>query len=212
METGKLEYKKVIALTKPHKDHLLELTIEGERSAIRTTPSHPFWIRRTDNAATWIPAGKMQRGDQVLTESGKWEKVTEDVSLDGVKTVYNFEVQDDHDYFVGSSGLLVHNAGPCNWGNPNTLARHFADHGADFGSASEEEYASQASDFFQQAQENGLPTKIDSDGVIRVYDPSTNTFGSYNPDGTTKTFFTPTSLGRYWGVQPGTPPIIVGGP
>jgi hypothetical protein len=92
------------------------------------------------------------------------------------------------------------------WGNPNSLARHFRDHGADFGATSAEDYANQASQFFQRSQREGLPTKIDSDGVIRVYDPETNTFGSFNPDGTTKTFFTPKSGIDYWNRQPGSPP------
>jgi pyocin large subunit-like protein len=92
------------------------------------------------------------------------------------------------------------------WGNPNTLARHFRDHGADFGATSAEDYANQASRFFQRSQIERLPTKIDSDGVIRVYDPQTNTFGSYNPNGTTKTFFTPKRGIDYWNDQPGTSP------
>jgi hypothetical protein len=33
--------------------------------------------------------------------------------LEDQQTVYNFEVEDDHDYFVGKAGLLVHNDGPC---------------------------------------------------------------------------------------------------
>jgi hypothetical protein len=211
METGKLEYKKVTALTKPHQDTLLELKIDGERESIRTTPSHPFWVKHGDSTPAWVKAGDMRLGDEVFTEKGTWETVNEDAPIAGQQTVYNFEVQDHHDYFVGSPGLLVHNQGPCNWGNPNTLARHFFDHGADFGSASPDEYANQASDFFQQAQQDGLPTKIDSDGVIRVYDPASNTFGSYNPDGTTKTFFTPSSP-TYWSRQPGVPPTVIGGP
>jgi hypothetical protein len=32
--------------------------------------------------------------------------------LAGLATVYNFTVEEDHDYFVGDEGLLVHNAGP----------------------------------------------------------------------------------------------------
>lgn len=36
-----------------------------------------------------------------------------------------------------------------------------------------------------------------------VYDSSTNTFGSYNPDGTTKTFFKPTGGQSYFDNQPG---------
>jgi hypothetical protein len=52
------------------------------------------------------------------------------------------------------------------WGNPATLADHFARHGADFGATSADEYAAQASQFFQRSQAAGLPTKINSSGFI----------------------------------------------
>lgn len=91
------------------------------------------------------------------------------------------------------------------WGNPGSLAQHFRDHGADFGATSAADYARQASIFFQRGLQEGLPTKIDSGGIIRIYDPSTNTFGAFNPDGTTATFFKPTSP-TYWDRQPGTSP------
>ena len=91
------------------------------------------------------------------------------------------------------------------WGNPGSLARHFRDHGADFGATSAEEYASEASSFFQRGLQEGLPTKIDSDGVIRIYDPNTNTFGAFNPNGTTRTFYKPSSP-TYWDRQPGNAP------
>ena len=116
---------------------------------------------------------------------------------------------------MGEEGILVHNAGVCNWGNPNTLDDHFARHGADFGATSAEDYAQKASDFLQQSQEDNLPTKIDSNGVTRVYDPASNTFGSYNADGTTKTFYSPDTVlhgyptnGDYWAAQPGVAPTI----
>lgn len=92
------------------------------------------------------------------------------------------------------------------WGNPNTLARHFRDHGADFAARSADEYAGMASDFFQRSQLSRLPTKVDADGVIRVYDPATNTFGAFNPSGTTRTFFTPKRGIDYWYDQPGNSP------
>jgi RHS repeat-associated protein len=103
--------------------------------------------------------------------------------------------------------------GATRWGNPRTLARHFRDHGADFGARTADEYAGLADDFLGQAQRGGLPTKVGPDGTIRAYDPATNTFGSFNPDGTTKTFFKPdpsvhgypTNL-DYWNAQPGAPP------
>jgi RHS repeat-associated protein len=90
------------------------------------------------------------------------------------------------------------------WGNLASLTRHFRDHGSDFGSTSAREYARQASEFLQRSQQEGMPTKIDKDGIIRVYDPQTNTFGAYNADGTTRTLFKPTSP-TYWDRQPGEP-------
>ena len=99
------------------------------------------------------------------------------------------------------------------WGRPNTLADHFARHGADFGAKTAEEYAEMASKFLQEALANGYPTKIGPGGTIRVYDPSTNTFGSYNSDGTTKTFYKPDPSEHhfptnqdYWDHQPGCEP------
>jgi hypothetical protein len=91
------------------------------------------------------------------------------------------------------------------WGNAATLARHFRDHGAEVGARSAREYADMGSDFLQRGLKDGLPTKIDADGVIRIYDPSTNTFGAFNADGTTRTLFKPTSK-TYWDRQPGTAP------
>lgn len=96
------------------------------------------------------------------------------------------------------------------FGNPNALEGHFQDHGADFGSASGDGYAAQASQFFQQSQQNNLPTLIDPNGTIRVIDPDSNTFGAFNPDGTTKTFFKPLSP-TYFSTQKGVPPTIIGG-
>ena len=108
---------------------------------------------------------------------------------------------------VGLATSLRVNAarGLSHWGNPKTLARHFRDHGADFGAKSADDYTRQASDFLRRSQADRLPTKIDADGMIRVYDPRTNTFGSFNPDGTTRTFFKPTSP-TYFDRQPGGAP------
>jgi pyocin large subunit-like protein len=58
-----------------------------------------------------------------------------------------------------------------------------------------------ANDFFKNR--NKYEVKVDTDGTIRVYDPKTNTFGSYNADGTSKTFYKPTRGRAYWDDQPG---------
>jgi RHS repeat-associated protein len=89
------------------------------------------------------------------------------------------------------------------WGRAETLADHFARHGGDFAAKTADDYASMASRFFQESQAAKLPTKIDSQGVIRVFDPKTGTFGSFNPNGTTRTLFKPSSP-TYFDRQPGT--------
>lgn len=88
------------------------------------------------------------------------------------------------------------------WGNPSSLPDHFARHGADFGARNANEYAQMAAQFLQRARTEGLPAKVDNSGVLRVFDYRTGSFGAYNRDGTTKTFFKPGNSG-YFARQPG---------
>ncbi|PWT92835.1 MAG: hypothetical protein C5B54_02890, partial [Acidobacteria bacterium] len=107
--SGKLEYRKVVALTRPHLDNLLEIRVEGEQQTLRPTAKHPFWIKRGDKTGQWVPAGRVQVGDRVMTPQGQWRTIAHVAPIEGQQTVYNFEVEGDHDYFVGPTGLLVHN-------------------------------------------------------------------------------------------------------
>ena len=90
------------------------------------------------------------------------------------------------------------------WAKMRTLNRHFRDHAKEFGCATEDGYAAAAARFLQRAERDGLPIKVDERGITRVYDPKTNTFGSYTPQGKTITFFKPSSK-TYWLRQKGTP-------
>jgi len=92
------------------------------------------------------------------------------------------------------------------FGNIARLEGHFRKHGGDFGAKSADDYARQASGFFQRSQRDQLPTKVDAGGIVRAYDPKSNTFGAFNPDGTTRTFFKPSSPG-YFDRQPGSAPV-----
>jgi len=83
------------------------------------------------------------------------------------------------------------------------ISNHFEKHGADFGAESSSEYEKLASDFYGRAKGDSLPTKIDGNGTTRIYDPATNTFGSYGKDGIIKTFFKPTGGQGYFDRQPG---------
>jgi hypothetical protein len=90
------------------------------------------------------------------------------------------------------------------WGYLPSLQDHFERHGRDFGAKSPDDYAAQAWRFRERAMAERLPMKLDTDGTVRVFDPKTRAFASFNRNGTTKTYFRPDSPG-YWQRQPGKP-------
>lgn len=92
---------------------------------------------------------------------------------------------------------------PQTWNNVATLRDHFVRHGPDFGSKTPNEYAAGAWLLLQRARAENLPMKLDdTDGTLRIFDPSTNAFAAYTSAGKTKTYFKPGSPG-YWQSQPG---------
>ncbi|MBL8838255.1 MAG: hypothetical protein JNL66_18540, partial [Alphaproteobacteria bacterium] len=100
---------------------------------------------------------------------------------------------------------------PHYWSEPATLTEHFTRHGSDFGAIDEDHYARMAREFYNRARwDRNIRCKVDEAGVIRIYEPSTNTLGSYDPEGRTLTFFRPDPLlhrrptnMHYWNEQPG---------
>lgn len=90
------------------------------------------------------------------------------------------------------------------WGYLDSLPDHFNRHGQDFRARSAEDYAAQAWLFLQRAMRDGLPAKVDGEGVIRVWEPKTRAFAAYTPQGKTKTYFKPNDP-SYFERQPGKP-------
>ena len=114
--TGQLESKPVKQIFRRTTYHLRHLTFEsptGARQTFETTDEHPFW---SHGAARWIPAGDLQPGDRVIDPHGGQSQLIathRDPHPEGV-TVYNFEVEGFHSYFVAGKGpggqpVLVHN-------------------------------------------------------------------------------------------------------
>ena len=64
---------------------------------------------------------------------------------------------------------------------------------------SEEEYARIAHELY--LSKGQYQARVDSDGITRVYDAARNLFGSYNPDGTTRTYLAPTGGQAYFDKQ-----------
>src|SRR5262249_33988880 len=103
---------------------------------------------------------------------------------------------------INAEPVLSHAEILRSWGNPGSLPDHFARHGRDFGARNADEYALLAYQFLHRAAVEPYRAKIDNHQVLRIYDPRTGSFGAYNPDGTTKTFFKPGRAG-YFDRQPG---------
>ncbi len=77
----------------------------GEK--IECTKEHPFYVEHKG----FTPAGELGIGTSIVTRAGPSAKLAHVEVKDAQATVYNFEVEDFHSYFVGihDGGLWVHN-------------------------------------------------------------------------------------------------------
>ena len=67
------------------------------------------------------------------------------------------------------------------------------------GATSKEEYARMAHELY--LNKGQCQVRVDKEGIMRVYDAARNLFGPYNPDGTTRTYLTPTGGQAYFDNQ-----------
>ncbi|MCG8465443.1 MAG: hypothetical protein MI750_11400 [Xanthomonadales bacterium] len=78
---------------------------EGEFDEFVVTHEHPFWVE----SAGWVEASSLEVGALVVAlEEEQWT-VAARTENPGFPSTYNFEVEDFHTYFVGESGVWVHN-------------------------------------------------------------------------------------------------------
>lgn len=147
-----------------HKDRaildVLCINQAGSTKKITATSEHPFWIE----GKGWVPAQDLESGDPLKCINGVPGMSVLRVVDRREKTdtsVYNFEVEGVHNYFVGHDGVLVHNmsrdpsksagAGPSQYwarGARSTpteaLEVHFDKHGAEVSATSEADYTEKA--------------------------------------------------------------------
>ena len=83
------------------------------KDTIFATPEHPFYVVNEINdgskQGSWSCAGSLKTGLKVLLTSGLLASVSDFQAIDTAATVYNFEVEKTHTYYVGTEGVLVHN-------------------------------------------------------------------------------------------------------
>ncbi len=87
--------------------NVIDLSIGSSDQSIGVTANHPFW---SEDRQSFIPAGELRPGENLRKADGTLAQVTRINPRRGPPvTVFNFEVEGQHVYSVGSDGLLVHN-------------------------------------------------------------------------------------------------------
>ncbi|WPB79530.1 polymorphic toxin-type HINT domain-containing protein [Archangium violaceum] len=96
-------------------DTLVELTVRygatGREDTLSGTPEHPFFVPA---AGDYIAMGRLAPGTVLLTPDGSEATVVTTTTHPGDAEVFNFEVEQAHNYFVSAPGsdgpgVLVHN-------------------------------------------------------------------------------------------------------
>jgi hypothetical protein len=82
------------------------LRIYTASDTIGVTPNHLFFSRDRND---WVVAGNLKVGELLETSTGGVEVNKIDTLSDSQLRVYNIEVDENHNYYVGSGQLLVHN-------------------------------------------------------------------------------------------------------
>ena len=104
----------VVSTSAKQASSVVELTITDEKgrdSVITGTPEHPFYVPAVKH---YVAMGQLAPGTVLETSDGSYAEVKGSTLQHEEKSVYNFEVEGTHNYFVASTddgpSILVHNA------------------------------------------------------------------------------------------------------
>ena len=98
--TGVLGFQPVVAVHKNEPSSTIRIATDGE--TIVATGIHRFWKA----GKGWVMARDLKAGDQIRMVGGILP--IESIETDQVQPVYNLDVAENRDFFVGNKGLLVH--------------------------------------------------------------------------------------------------------
>lgn len=115
--TGEISKRTVVQTFTKNADDLLEVeyVTEGSVQKLRATGGHRIWVE----GKGWVEASQLVAGDALSTRGGAAIVRKVSATIPMTVPVYNFEVAEDHTYFVGLLGIWVHNA--CVLGRINAL-------------------------------------------------------------------------------------------
>ena len=122
--------------------HLCVYNIRIGKETIQATADHPFFI-----SGHWLRVAELKVGDSVKTYDGSHLAIEQITVAPGRTTVYNFELEDFHTYYVSNTKVLVHNNGDCDvtpgkkgGSGPNKVGKKFENDNGIEGNGGRESY------------------------------------------------------------------------
>ena len=107
-ELNRNEYKKVSVVYK-HKNIADELyTITVNHKKIKATKVHDFYVK-TSSGYKLVMAKDLKVGDMLMSSNGKYYPITKISRKFVLSNYYDITVDDNHNFYVGKNGVLVHN-------------------------------------------------------------------------------------------------------
>ncbi|MEM7183720.1 MAG: polymorphic toxin-type HINT domain-containing protein, partial [Spirochaetota bacterium] len=103
-KTGQRNYQKVKQVFQRKTDLIYTVKYQ-DGTKLETTWNHPFYIE----GKGFVQVKDLQVGNFSHTVNDKLSEISSISQDDREEVVYNFEVEENHTYYVGNSGILVHN-------------------------------------------------------------------------------------------------------
>ena len=103
LDKSTIELSKVVKSFERKTQEIYELTTDSQK--VYVTAEHPFYVE----GKGWIKVRDLQVGFGLKTKGGSKEYIINITISKHTETVYNIEVEGNHNYFVTNSSILVHN-------------------------------------------------------------------------------------------------------
>ena len=97
---------KQLLIHEDNSEDVYELTINSK--ILKVTEKHRFYVEN-ELQYGWVEAKNLKVNDRVMLLTNKLYTIDKIEKHSHNGTVYNLEVENDHNYFVSSDGILVHN-------------------------------------------------------------------------------------------------------
>ena len=103
LEKNLVELSKITKFLKRHTQEIYEVVTDNQK--ILVTAEHPFYVEEKG----WVRVKNLQSGFILKTKGNTKERIISVTLKETPETVYNIEVEGNHNYFVTNSNILVHN-------------------------------------------------------------------------------------------------------